>query len=94
MNQVQRQVFCRSYDACLDRAIRKKWHGFSCERCGGYERRQWDSEQWADDYASCVALIYFVVFAKLRLQVCRSNPSFGRKRPGCRDLTELTELAT
>ena len=80
VGQVKRKVFCAKYDACLDKAIQKNWQGFSCERCGAFEREQWDREQWADDYVSCVALLYFVTFAKLKLQVCRSNPSFGRKR--------------
>lgn len=80
VSQVKRQVFCSNYEACLDKAIVKNWQGFSCERCAGYEREQWDREQWEDDYSSCISLIYFVVFAKLKLQVCHSNPSFGWKR--------------
>lgn len=35
-NEVERNVFCKHYDACLDEAIEKKWQGFSCIECEGY----------------------------------------------------------
>lgn len=78
-HQVRRNVFCKHYNACLDHAIEKNWQGFSCEACRGYERERMDCEQWDEDRHRCITLIYFVLFSKLKLQVCNTNPSFGWK---------------
>jgi hypothetical protein len=77
--QVKRMVFCRHYGSCLDYAIEQNWPGFSCEGCQGYERERMDNEQWEEDRNRCMALIYFVLFPKLKLQVCKSTPSFGNR---------------
>jgi len=77
--QVKRKVFCKHYGVCLDHAIAKKWEGFSCEKCEGYEREGMDREQWDEDSFRCTALIYLVLFSKLKFQVGNSNPSFGWK---------------
>lgn len=75
--KVKRNVFCKRYSACLDVAIEKNWAGFSCEECKAYERERMDREQWDEDHHRCITLIYFVIFSKLKLQVCNTNPSFG-----------------
>jgi len=78
--QVKRMVFCRHYSTCLDYAIEKNWSGFSCEECHGYERERMDHEQWDEESQRCITLIYFVLFPKLKLQVCSTNPSFGKRK--------------
>ena len=77
--QVKRMVCCSHYGTCLDYAIEKSWPGFPCEECHAYERERMDEEQWDEDRQRCLTLIYFVLFPKLKLQVCKSSPSFGKR---------------
>ncbi len=48
---------CATYGHCLDKAVRKKWRGFSCRKCGAFEPLQLDSGQWLLDSLACIALI-------------------------------------
>jgi hypothetical protein len=57
-DKVRRNVFCRSYSDCLNLAIRKKWPGFSCERCTSYEQESLEGDRLDDDYARCMALAF------------------------------------
>ncbi len=57
-DKVKRNVFCLHYSECLDYTIRKKWPGFSCQSCPGYEQEMLDGEALSDDYARCMALAY------------------------------------
>lgn len=34
--EVQRRVMCQDYGACLDRAVKEGWSGFSCDECTAY----------------------------------------------------------
>lgn len=38
ISHVERNVFCKFYDECLDDAIRHNWHGFSCRYCLAHEQ--------------------------------------------------------
>ena len=58
--QVNRKVFCRHYNGCLDHAVKNDWQGFSCESCPSYVRQQFDSEEWNEDYARCMRLLFFM----------------------------------
>ncbi len=58
-DKVKRNVFCRNYSDCLDLTIRKKWPGFSCEKCDSYEQEMLEGDQLDDDYARCMALAFF-----------------------------------
>ena len=57
-DQVKRNVFCRTYNDCLNQAIRKKWPGFSCQRCECYERESLEGDMINDDYERCMALAF------------------------------------
>jgi hypothetical protein len=57
-DQVRRNVFCVNYNDCLSLTIRKKWPGFSCERCRAYEREALAGEELRDDYSRCMALAF------------------------------------
>jgi hypothetical protein len=52
--KVNRRVFCRHYDSCLDYAVEKNWSGFSCEACNSYEFLPGDMAQNDDDYTVCL----------------------------------------
>lgn len=79
IDDVKRYVFCEHYDTCLNYAIRKNWEGFSCEKCGSYERREMPPEHWGHDALRCTTLIYFIMFAKLKKHVGPLSTGFGRK---------------
>ncbi|MGA2734072.1 MAG: hypothetical protein ABSG35_15960 [Syntrophobacteraceae bacterium] len=34
--KVHRHVMCQDYGACLDRAVKQGWSGFSCDECTAY----------------------------------------------------------
>lgn len=57
-DKVRRKVFCRHYGECLDYTIRKKWPGFSCQRCESYEQERLEGKALNDDYARCMALAF------------------------------------
>ncbi len=56
--EVKRRVFCRSYNGCLDHAIRMNWPGFSCESCSSFEHEKLDQRDLSEDYARCMALAF------------------------------------
>lgn len=58
-DKVRRYVFCRNYGDCLDQAIRKKWPGFSCERCAAYEQELLEGGQFNDRYARNLVHVFF-----------------------------------
>ena len=46
ISHVERNVFCKFYEECLDDAIKLNWHGFSCGYCLAYEQIE-INEAWA-----------------------------------------------
>ncbi len=44
--KVRRRVMCRNYGACLDKALREGWPGFSCSECSGYVMEDPDSSPY------------------------------------------------
>ena len=79
IGEVKRRVFCEHYDTCLNYALRKRWEGFSCERCEGYERKEMPPELWLHDALRCTTLIYFIMFANLKKHVGPLSTGFGCK---------------
>lgn len=57
-DQVKRNVFCRNYNECLNRAIHKKWPGFSCQKCDCYEQEMLEGDLLSEDYERCMALAF------------------------------------
>ena len=57
-DKVRRKVFCRNYGECLDYAILRKWPGFTCQNCEGYEQETLEGRALSDDYARCLALAF------------------------------------
>ncbi len=68
-DKVRRNVFCLNYGRCLDYAILKKWPGFSCDRCGGYEQEKLEGQALDDDHARCVALAFLSGAVELSLEI-------------------------
>ena len=45
--KVQRHVMCQDYGACLDRAVKLGWPGFSCDECSAYRLEEGgDPDYW------------------------------------------------
>lgn len=64
---VEREVFCRHYDHCLDLVITNHWPGFSCQDCSGFESQQWSPEYGQEDAKRCAVLLLCVFHSsKLR----------------------------
>jgi hypothetical protein len=70
--QEDRRVMCAGYKRCLDEAVRKKWHGFSCRKCGAFLPLQFDTSELLLDTLACIALI----------NVADSQSSFKQKPRG------------
>ena len=62
----ERQLCCRSYDACLDEAVRQRWRSWCCVGCGSFV--EIDAERKRAE-----------MFSLLELQVEVKNPSRRRK---------------
>jgi hypothetical protein len=73
LSQIRRNVFCKHYNSCLDHAISKNWDGFTCVNCDGYEREQWDHEQWCEDSIRCLRLVWAVSYSGLKQPYRRRN---------------------
>lgn len=72
-SKVERRVMCACYERCLDEAIRRRWHGFSCRKCPGFEPLELDLPDWLRDSIACLALIYVVEFQSWSRQKSRGS---------------------
>ena len=89
-SEVERRVLCVSYEDCLDETIRRKWRGFSCQKCHAFRPVQLNPSEWLADSLACVALLYVAEFQTsfkqqrrgsivLRLQRLRSRLRLCRR---------------
>ena len=68
-NQMQRNVMCRHYNKCLDRAVDMDWKGFACSDCRDYELEagedpaHWQEQEWRAAY--------------LLLRIATGDPRYG-----------------
>ena len=60
--KVERKVMCADYNGCLNKAVKRKWAGFSCRKCRAYSPIQFDSTEWLADSLACLALMYVAGF--------------------------------
>jgi hypothetical protein len=63
---------CAGYKRCLDEAVKRKWRGFSCRKCGAFQPLQFDPGELLLDTLACIALI----------NVAESQSSFKQKPRG------------
>jgi hypothetical protein len=63
LSRVNRKIFCKHYECCLDLAISRRWQSFSCARCTGFSPAQKPGTEWEEDALGCGALIS-VVFGR------------------------------
>lgn len=40
-----RQLYCQSYNSCLDHAVKNSWPSFSCGECSAYQRISSEQER-------------------------------------------------
>jgi hypothetical protein len=72
-SRVNRKVLCAGYECRLDQAVKKKWPGFSCQRCLAFEPLQLDPSEWLLDSLACTALMYVTEFQSSFKQKARGN---------------------
>jgi hypothetical protein len=65
-SRIKRRVFCVHYRACLDHAVKMKWEGFSCTRCGSYQEEDTSGfpEHWQQQAESCGKMLKAVFIDK------------------------------
>jgi hypothetical protein len=63
---------CAGYRRCLDVAVKKNWHGFSCCKCDAFKPLQFDPGELLLDTLACIALI----------NVAESQSTFKQKPRG------------
>ena len=55
-SHMPRNVMCRHYNRCLDRAVEMDWKGFACSDCRDYELEavgdypHWQEQEWRAAY--------------------------------------------
>jgi hypothetical protein len=72
-SQVNRKILCAGYERCLDQAVKKKWPGFSCQKCRAFEPLELDPSEWLLDTLACTALMYVAEFQSSFKQKPRGN---------------------
>jgi hypothetical protein len=60
----RRRLFCTNYNSCLDRAVERKWQGFSCERCEAFRPVNWNHEDRREDELNCMALLMIIFYQR------------------------------
>ena len=79
-SRVERRVMCTHYESCLEKAIKKKWAGFSCRKCRAFAPLRLDSTEWLADSLACSALIFIVEFQSTFKQKTRGSLILGLQR--------------
>ena len=59
-SRVERRVMCVNYRRCLDKAVKRRWAGFSCRKCSVFYPLELEEREWLADSLACIALIYVV----------------------------------
>ena len=68
-NQMQRNVMCRHYNKCLDRAVDMDWKGFACSECRDYELEAGeDPAHWQEQERRAAYLL---------LRIATGDPRYG-----------------
>lgn len=65
MDDVERNVFCRFYDDCLDDAIKNSWSGFSCKYCLAYEQIEINEAWIQTDSDKCQGFLMALFHEKM-----------------------------
>ncbi|MGO9375454.1 MAG: hypothetical protein ACLQBD_25655 [Syntrophobacteraceae bacterium] len=55
--KVNRNVFCKLYEDCLDVALSRGWKSFSCGSCADFSPLQKAPLSWQEDMMCCGALV-------------------------------------
>jgi hypothetical protein len=63
--KVQRRVMCQHYGACLDKALRAGWPGFSCDKCADYTfEGLGDLNYWEDQNQRAARILNKILVAR------------------------------
>jgi len=72
--EVERHVMCQYYGACLDRAVKQGWSGFSCYECTAYQLEEGgDPAYWQVQNERAAEILNKVLTDKM--------PPYGCKKP-------------
>lgn len=52
-----RQVWCLSYNQCLDHAVSQEWPSFTCRGCMDYSHQEMSAADAEEDMLKCAELI-------------------------------------
>ena len=70
-NQIRRNVMCRHYSKCLDRAVDMNWKGFACSECRDYELEACeDPAHWQEQELRAAYLL---------LRIATGDPLYGSR---------------
>jgi hypothetical protein len=50
--EAHRNLFCGSYDDCLNEAVKRGWNSFTCERCPNYSLTEASPEHSIEAFAT------------------------------------------
>ena len=53
----KRQVFCRLYPDCLEKALENEWPSFTCQECSEYDPEDHPLDYWQAEYEGCFLLL-------------------------------------
>lgn len=74
VEKVKRHVMCQDYGACLDRAVKQAWPGFSCDECTAYRLEEGgDPAYWQVQNERAAEILNKVLMDKA--------PRHGYKKP-------------
>jgi hypothetical protein len=79
-SKVERRVMCAGYEGCLDEAIKREWHSFSCRQCVSFEPLRLDPTEWLADSLACIALVYVAEYPCTLKQKPRGGIVFRLQR--------------
>ncbi|MGA2027477.1 MAG: hypothetical protein ABSH17_10490 [Syntrophobacteraceae bacterium] len=58
--RVERKVFCKYYECCLDVALSRGWANFSCKSCADFGPVERSAREWIEDESQCADLLSVV----------------------------------
>lgn len=58
--RVERKVFCKHSERCLDVALSRGWANFSCKSCADFDPVERSAREWIEDGSQCADLLSVV----------------------------------
>lgn len=78
--KVQRHIFCKWYEGCLNSAIREDWPGFSCSQCSSYTAVEEELGYWLSQGERAGRLLNEIFFYQRNNQAARKARKLSQRR--------------